>query len=174
MGSALSAQERDDCGAPVGVDLRTYALHKVYGVPKRRLFLDMYPKYTADMACKDIKLWRATGKGHYDDYIKPYHRKLARFLRADADPRKYAFEKIYGMTPEEHAAIGTDTYSRGMAIRELAAHLSGTGPRYKHAYLHLFFNKKERTWHLPGRRISPSPSPPSVDQPPTKPRQQRA
>ena len=111
MGQAPSTGK---CGAPLGVDPRLYALTKVHGIPQKAKYMDMYPGYSVEKACDDIKSWRATGK--------PVHAvtKFHKVLRGAQDPRMHVLTKVYRLSRREiDEVMGEGFYTADMALQEI-------------------------------------------------------
>ena len=120
MGQAASRSDKN-CGLPFDVDMRLYALTKIHGVPKKEEYMNMYPMYTREMACKDIKAYRA-GRGAVHA-VTPFHKilksQVGLFDEAQ-DPRMYVFHHVYKLSPAEIAEVRHEKfYSKTMALEEI-------------------------------------------------------
>ena len=114
MGQSASKGE-GECNVPLGQDPRAFALSKVHGVPLQKRYLNMYPTYTRDMACRDLRSWRAGSAAPHA--VVPYHKILKSH---DGDARAYVFKKVYKMSPAEIAEMKHEGhYTKDMALDEI-------------------------------------------------------
>lgn len=185
MGQSVSKDGHCEGYVPLHIDPRAYALSKVHGVPLRKDALNMYPEYTARMACEDVVSMRRTGKPMHA--VPKYHKILKKglFGKDIHDPRHFVLSKVYGFRPEEIADIDRHPqyYTRDMAIQELAwqekrkRHPEMAPFRYDMSRSIRFTNTQHGIVYKPGTKgyshgYSYSPGQPAFSVPsPTDPRQ---
>ena len=118
MGQAASRGE-GKCGAPLGVDPRMYALTKIHGIPSKSKYLNMYPGYSVEKACQDIRAWRAGGGAVHA--VTKFNKVLRGHPLGKArDPRMYVFTKVYRLSQREIDEImHQGFYTADMALQEI-------------------------------------------------------